>query len=327
MTTAMGIDIGYRQVKAVKGSKQIVFPSSVAPAKTFAVESIGKIEEFLVKIKPEFENEMKEYFVGDLAEREALSSVISQSDRVKHLDATHDVLVMTAARLLLTDSMPDVVVVGLPISYYRSQKVDLEAKIKSLNHRVSVDKQKATLINFNKVVVFPQGSGALMTIDDLRQNGTVCLIDIGMKTTDCVVVRMENAKMMPVASLCVSVELGVKDFYDSVGHYYEVKTGSAPNFLRVLEVVERNGKVMFDRADIDLSHEIKLARAEIQHSIVDRVKNALAEVWSELDEVYLAGGGADVFYTIDETMGARKIKEPVWANARGFAKIGQAQVV
>jgi plasmid segregation protein ParM len=171
-------------------------------------------------------------------------------------------------------------------------------------------------------MVFPQGSGALLTVKNLPDNGTVCLVDIGMKTTDCVVARIEEGIMIPVASLCISVELGVKDFYDSVAGYYENKTGSSPGFLRILEVVERGGKVTYERKPIDLSTEIELSRNEIKEAIVDRVKNSLAEIWSELDRVYVSGGGSIVFDSIAGQMGAERIDEPVWANAAGFLKAG-----
>lgn len=321
----LSIDVGYRQVKAIQENSKIVFPSSVAPAKSFAVESIGKIEDYLVKIEREGEGTKKEYFVGNLAEREAMGSLISQNDRVKHLDISHDVLILTAARLLAGGSDINTLVVGLPISYYKAQKNELKQKLKQLSARVSVDKSLETNVKFNEVLVFPQGSGALMTVDTLPENGTVCLIDMGMKTTDCVVSRIHKGQMTPIASLCTSVEMGVKDFYDAVGRHYENRTGSAPNLLRVLELVERKGVATYNREKIDLSEEIDLARLETQSAIIDRVKNSLADIWAELDQVYTAGGGSEIFDTVTQAMGAKKVKDPVWANAKGFLKVGQSK--
>ena len=173
--------------------------------------------------------------------------------------------------------------------------------------------------------MFPQGSGALLTVNDLVRNGTVCLIDIGMKTTDCVVSEIREGQMTPIASKCVSIESGVKDFYDSVGKFYQNSTGSSPGFLRTLELIHRNGVVTFERKTLDLSKEIAFARTEVQQTIIDRVKNALSDTWSELDQVYTAGGGSEVFGEISERMGAIRVQDPVWANAKGFLKVGQSK--
>jgi hypothetical protein len=139
-SSVIGIDVGYRQVKAMTSENKTVFPSSVAPAKSFAVESIGKIEDHLVKIK--YTNQSKkEYFVGNLAEREAAGSLITQNDRVKHTDVSHSILILTATRLLaedwLTDTFkPQKLVVGLPISYYKAQKDELRKSLLSLGAHV-----------------------------------------------------------------------------------------------------------------------------------------------------------------------------------------------
>lgn len=319
------VDVGYRQVKAIQQKAKIIFPSSVAHAKSFAIESLGKINDYAVNIETK-DGQVKEYFVGNLAEREAAGSLITQNDRVKHMDPSHKVLILTAGRLLMSEAeASNTLVVGLPISYYKSQKDELEDNMRSIDARVSVDQAPAQNLKFDHVHVFPQGSGALMTVDDLTKNGTVCLVDIGMKTTDCVVARIGNGHMTPIASMCTSVELGVKDFYDTIGKFYQNKTGSASNFVRTLEIVERKGQVTFNRQPLDMSREIEAARDEIQQAILDRVKNSLADVWAELDEIYTAGGGASVFDTISERMGATMVQDPVWANARGFLKVGQSK--
>lgn len=325
----VSVDVGYRQVKAMQANNQIVFPSSVAVGKSFAVEAIGDMKDYKVSVQAKDEEKAKEYFVGNLAEREAAHSLISQNDRVKHLDASHDILILTAVRLLMAEQETagggHTLVLGLPVSYYKAQKDELIEKTRKLRGTVAVDGHGPAVVKFNEVYCFPQGSGALLTVKNLPENGTVCLMDLGMKTTDCVVARITDSQMVPIASLCTSVELGVKDFYDAVAGHYQNVTGSAPHLTRVLELIDRKGHAAYNRKAIDLSAQIELARQEIQGAIIDRAKNSLADVWSELDMVYTAGGGALVFNTLSDVIGAQQIADPVWANAKGFLKVGQSK--
>ncbi|MDA8334239.1 MAG: hypothetical protein M0Z41_04460, partial [Peptococcaceae bacterium] len=75
-------------------------------------------------------------------------------DREKHLHPNHDVLILTAARLLGANPGASLVV-GLPVAYYRRQKENLIRHLESLHAKVSVNSGSEGRVSFGRVVAYP----------------------------------------------------------------------------------------------------------------------------------------------------------------------------
>ncbi|QGG48598.1 ParM/StbA family protein [Heliorestis convoluta] len=314
MANRIAIDVGYRQVKAVSARSRISFPSSVAPARTFSASGIARLENYQVTIDGE------PFFVGDLAEREASNSLIEQTERTKHHNQEHDVLILTAARLLNAEPGCHLAV-GLPIAYFADQRVDLQRSLTQLEAEVSVDGMKPREIFFDNIIVYPQGAAALLTLKSLPQEGMVSLIDIGQRTTDYITARIQDGRVTPVLSQTGSIEIGVADYYRAIGEIYQAHTGAPANGNRIQDVIKRQGRIAYRRKIIDLSDDMLKAQTMIAKAIGDRIKKSLAEIHYDLDAIYMAGGGSHVFPRLVEDMQATVIEDPVWANSLGFLKL------
>ncbi|WP_313885502.1 ParM/StbA family protein [Desulfallas sp. Bu1-1] len=124
------------------------------------------------------------HFVGDLALHEGHAASFTL-EREKHKHPNHDVLMLTAATLLGA-GVDTALVAGLPVAYYRSQKEKLKHHLENLHAVVTLDGKNPVRISFGEVIIYPQGAGALLTVDDLPDSGLVTLIDVGHKTTNYV---------------------------------------------------------------------------------------------------------------------------------------------
>ncbi|MBE3585376.1 MAG: ParM/StbA family protein [Thermoanaerobacter sp.] len=317
----LAIDVGYSCVKAVSASgKRVLFPSVVSPARDLALADLFKDSMgHRVEIR-NLAGEVKRYFVGELALREGGQAATFTMEREKHLHPNHDVLIFTASRLLDAGAGATLVA-GLPVAYYRQQKQELERHLMGLHAEVSVGDLPFTRVSFGRVIVYPQGAGALLTAPELPASGLVCLVDIGYKTTDFVTAEITGGLARPVSSLCGSVEIGTYNAEAVAAAAYHARTGAPANPARLPEIL-RSGKAYFRGREVDLSCEAAEARRAVAQAVADRV---LAELGGRADEVvkfYLAGGGAEALQEIlDFLPGAVKPPEAQWANALGFLKV------
>jgi plasmid segregation protein ParM len=190
-----------------------------------------------------------------------------------------------------------------------------------LHADVSVDGLPFNRVSFGRVIVYPQGAGALLVAQELPASGLVCLVDVGYKTTDFVTAEIRDGQARPISSLCGSVETGVYYAEAIAGNSYQAKTGAPANPARLPEML-RAGRFVFRGAEVDFRREAAAARGAVARTVADRV---LAHLGDRADEVacfYLAGGGTEALPELAEMFPGAVIKLPEaqWANAKGFLK-------
>lgn len=319
----VAVDVGYGYTKAVSSSgKRICFPSMISPARELplaelADSSVGH----MVMIRKEGEQK-KNFFVGELALREG-HSVQFTLDDVKHKHPVHDIVLLTATALLKPENI-DRLVVGLPVDYYREQGKSLKKHLQDLSALVSVDGEQEVSINFNDILVYPQGAGALLTVSDLPGSGIVALVDVGHKTTDCVALELKGGSSRPVQSMCVSVETGVLHVHKAVSEEFLQRTGTRPP-AGYMEQIMRNGRIWFRGKELDLSQVIQDKRQTVARSIADGVLAAWGDRADFVRRVYLAGGGTlELPELVDMFPEASVIPDTQFANALGFLKFGES---
>lgn len=258
--------------------------------------------------------------VGDLALREGYAASFTL-DKEKHRHPNHDVLVLAAARRLGA-GLDTTLVAGLPVAYYRAQREELKKHLEGIEAEVSVDGGEEEKISFGKVIIYPQGAGALLTATDPPDSGLVLLIDPGQKTTDYVTAKVVDETVRPVSSLCGSIELGVHDVHEAVAAAFQVRTGAPLAAVRMAEVVANDGRLCYYGKNIDLQSELEKARADVALAIADQVQLALGDHFAFMHKIYLAGGGAMAFPMLSELFPTAQIlPDPQWANAVGFLKV------
>ena len=329
----IAIDVGYGYTKATDGKKNLVFQSAVAPAHELLIENTNL--SYLTEIIRE---EKERYFVGELVikegKKENIMTTLSR-ERYKHI--TYDVLILTAARLLLDEKEDNKninLAVGLPIAYYKSQKDELKNKLEQIfisvkvvldgiKDKVSINQNKHLPISFKKVVVYPQGAGALLTINSLPESGRILVIDVGHKTTDYVTAEINNRKLRPVTSLCGSIEVGVSNLLEMLAQKFLEKTGVNISDITAMDIVKNYGKIYFQGKELSFLKEVELIKENITQTIYDRIHAQLREELNFLRKIYLVGGGVNVLPLKRYFIAAEEVYEPQLANVKGFYAVLQ----
>ncbi|NHM26987.1 ParM/StbA family protein [Desulfofundulus sp. TPOSR] len=318
----IAIDVGYSHTKAVSPDRRVLIPSVVAPYSELPLAELsrngsGHVVE-IRRLNGDTKNGVtKKYFVGELALREGQGATFTL-DREKHRHPNHDILVLAAARLLEAREGATLVV-GLPVAYYRLQKEELRKQLEALHAKVSVDDGPLARVSFGKVVVYPQGAGALLTASDLPENSLICLVDVGFKTTDYVLAKVAGGMVGPEGG--GSVEYGVFQMYETVAAAFGSETG-APLDMNVAAAVAAQGRVTFRGRELDLTASVKAARVNTARAIADRVLAALGQKGDFVAKFYLAGGGAVALPELTDMFPAAEVlPDPQWANAEGFLRV------
>jgi len=318
LKNAIAIDVGYSHVKAITEEGRIIIPSVVAPARELPLAEFAQKTGYSVTIQKN--SGIQKYFVGELAIKEGQGATFT-TDREKYKHPNHDILILTAARLLGME--PDATLVaGLPIAYYKAQKDELKEHLEKLEAEVSTGNGEPKKISFGKVIIYPQGAGALLRAPLLSSSGTVLLVDVGQKTTDFVTAEIVNGVVRPVASLCGSIETGVGNVLDGIATEFQSLTGSPISHVRVIEIARGNGIFYFNGKEVDFRSTIQKVKDDVARSIFDQVQASLGERFSFLSRIYLAGGGAQAMPSLCNYFpGSIILPEAQWANAQGYLSI------
>ena len=338
----LAIDVGYGYTKAVAANGQKVkFPSVVSPAWDLPLGDIAKkdMPGYHVKIRKATGNgglnEEEKWFVGELALVEG-QEVQYTLEKIKYNHPSHHVLLLTAAALVgqwqrspmpLDASSSPVLVVGLPVDYYRDRehRDGLVKNIESLKAMVSVNDGDPVWVTFNQgsVLVYPQGAGALLTVEKLPPDGIVALVDVGYKTTDCVALEKENGRQRIVHSMCHSCDKGIHSLLEAVDEeFYKLKRTQLPLQHR-MDALSK-GYIWFQGEKIELAAAIQKAKQEVARAIADQVLAKWGARSDYVRQAYLSGGGAKELPELESMFSASTfIEKPQWANAEGFLKAGQ----
>lgn len=322
---AVAADIGYGYTKAVSTSgKRACFPSVVAPAVEDPLAgALSGGPGHRVRVQ-RLNGSVEEKLVGEAALR-SLAAVTTLSRQKP--EEMHDLLVLAAAYLVgagSTGHLPGQtdLAVGLPLAYYRAQKNVLTARLKALAAWVSVDGGEERYISFNRVLVLPQGAGAVAACPELLPDaGLVGVVDVGQYTTDYLLLEVQDGRPVPVLDCCGSAEVGVHLVHRAVAAEFQAKAG-APLPPEMWEQAAATGTVVFDGRFIDLSGAVERALSDAAQAISQRVIGAWGNRAGFVRATVLVGGGALLLRDHLEKClpGVVVPEEPVYANAVGFLK-------
>jgi len=300
----VGMDIGYGEVKVIKGSGEKKYSSAVVPYR----ESYGF----------DFPSS------SDIVELEGKKYIISSS---RSLDTrTRDYHRTDLWKVLflygIKDDVAVNVVLGLPVSYARKEeRKELEERIKG-EHVLKINgNEKKVRVSDAKVIA--QGMGVLLDyfidgfrVNEERKSESVLVFDIGFYTTDVFVYQDEGIE----EERSRSVEVGVSHLFEDVLRWLTVEKGYPSVSIKEVERFFRNGYVKIKGEKVPLPRELFIK--SWAEKLSDLLKFYEREIYT-FDTLILAGGGA---HFLREEFFGRKVvvpERPEFANARGYYKFAR----
>ena len=306
----IAIDIGYSSVKGLNSAGQrVYFPSVIAPASENLLN--GAISGGLRHSVKNAQG--REYWVGDAALQS--SSAVTTLSREKPAEI-HDLLIATAAYLL---DEGESLAVGLPISYYRAQRHELQRRLAAMNEFVAVNNGPIKRISFADVRVYPQGLGVLFT-QDLR-DGLIGVIDIGYLTTDYLLFDIQQGQPAPIIEACGSVEIGVSQAHQRLAGVFHSKTGiNLPIFMQEQTLLKsvRGEPVKINGKEISLTTDAQQICQDTARQIEESVKAQWRDRHDFTEIIYGIGGGCELLRPYFSMPQLTIQSDPVWANAQGY---------
>jgi plasmid segregation protein ParM len=333
MSTAasIGIDIGHSSVKiAVKLGERIplVGSASIFPTVVRDWTSIGN-EQTAEKAKADtVEVNGKKFFIGVTAQRQGQAENFSGQTRNWIESDQHDALLVGAwnrANLCLAKNNaaePDriSVVVGLPASYYVTQRESLRARAMALlAPLIKPHQQLAVFVESQSrapllCVVFDSYGAETGRAGDDESWGVV---EIGQFTTDFTL----HDRGQEVDSAASSSK-GAQMVYDSIAVAFK-QAGHLSDFETISNAIQSR-KVKVYGTDIDVTDLITPALREFSSYILDEVAVRFGEKARRMDGIIVAGGGA---YIVGPEIKAKYANatipnNPRFAVAEGYARFG-----
>ncbi|QKY69434.1 ParM/StbA family protein [Lentibacillus sp. CBA3610] len=335
----VAVDLGYGFVKAVSASgKRILFPSLVGKGYDRSITSVmGETPDDRQNIHLIYQQEA--YFVGELAKESRSVSRIFERERFSHVYT--QILLNTAIQLVTEDDIVQVST-GLPLDFYQSQAKEFRQTIIGMQP-VTVWETgplagQEKRINIDQAMVFPQGASAifsaLMNHEGkfvypylMTEGNIIALIDIGFRTTDFVVVEMqENGAFVPKAKLSGTIDEGVINLHRDIRQLFKAKTGGADlnesNISRVL----KHEYITYKGQRIEFSEAVRESKQSIATNIADRLKGVWAEESDLFDAIFVAGGGGKLFESFLQPHFDNRLEcitENQFANTIGYLRLGK----
>ena len=307
----VGLDVGYRAVKAVSGGKKVQFASAVSPYRSYDV-GIGSAAEPLALEVP------WPIAAGDEA-------VLYYKRHRRHEDRgwwrTDDylALVYLAISEMARGSADVHIVTGLPASFFFRDKEHLEKRLSGVHTFRRVGRRSQTVKVQAKVTAQPVGTLLSMGVmpGDRRRIG---ILDIGGKTTNL----LGTSGIRPRDGEIASLDLGGWDVVMAVRDWLIDQGADDPQPYDV-ERALREGSITFYGERVSVSQARDEAAAVVAEDIVARAHT----LWpmQSLDLVVLTGGGALLLgEAIKQRLNHRNIvvaDDPVFANALGFYRLAR----
>ena len=338
----IAVDLGYGYVKALSSDgERVIFPTIVG---TGGGVEIGG---FMTENKNDIKNihiiyKGKDYFVGELAKESRSSSRVFEQDRINH---EYTNILLNVAIQILTKGKTNKVRLstGLPLGYYSSQAKKFRESLLGMQPTIKWKSGNLSGKNIQNYivdsVVFPQGVSAIYsalndnrgayTHEHLMDSGTIiALIDIGFRTTDFVVVEIQdNGSFSIRKNLSNTIDGGVSDLHREITQYYKSQTGGADLNEFHLGRILKNGYLTYRGKRIEFDQVIHDSKSSIATNISDRLKSFWGEESDLFDHVFLAGGGGKLFYEYIKPFLHNQVslaKDSQFANVIGYYRYGNA---
>jgi plasmid segregation protein ParM len=319
----IGLDIGYRAVKAVSDGRRVIFPSVVGTPEVARFSLSG--DNGIILSHPVTVQ------VGDGAITQSRFSNRREDRSWIHSDEWYS-LFLSAITELTTATRVDLhIVTGLPVAFF----ADRDAVQGNLigPHRVQREGRHAQSFNVVSCHVIPQPFGALLAetlgdvgriVDQRYANGRVGVIDAGGKTTNLLSVN----RLAEIGRETASVNVGGWDAVRSIRDWLSAECPGLED-MRDHQIAQAiiDRQIRYYGEPVDLSDVVAATLAPLAEQIVAEA----SRLWNggaTLDAILVSGGGALLLG--DRISGhfrhAVQCDDPVFANALGFWRFAQRLV-
>ncbi len=326
----IGLDLGYGFNKILTSSKEIVIPSVIGEGRKLKFDTNMSKTGELDNIRAITNG--KEYFVGDLANRQSDVVYFSMDEKKINIDSIPSLVMIGTSLFLSQQGKEDTtvnIVSGLPVTYYGNHKDDLLGAIKQ-NHKISVslNGKDYTRINIkvDEVKIIPQPLGTVFN-ELLNDEGkienkditkmNIGTIDIGFKTSDFAVVnKLEYIDRLSKSS---TTAMGTADqiIADKIRDEFGVDKP-----IYQLDDIIRKGYISISGKSYDLREIKEHAFKAVANKIISEISVLWPNLW-ELDLILVSGGGAPALmeYLKGYISTAKLVDDSQLANARGYLKL------
>ncbi|ADQ41629.1 hypothetical protein Calkr_2166 [Caldicellulosiruptor acetigenus I77R1B] len=307
------VDVGFGFTKAVnEKGKEVIFPSAVA--KTFMTD---------IGLKPTsdyFVTYMNQtYAVGKAATQCLITETSFSEDRFAN--EFSKVLVLTALVALESDREVELGL-GLPLMLYSKLKDRVKNYFEFAEEIIIDANNIAHSYHIARCEVFPQGVGALFSISSPVEDGIYCILDVGFRTTDVIVVEIKNKNINPLLDMCFTVDKGMSLAVERLGLMIERKYGVSYDTSLLFDIHERSHISVRGRK-IDIEPHKKEVFGAIADDIVQSISRRLQRGFDTFDGVLVAGGGAFNVASViqNEFSNVQVLDSAQFANAKGYLQL------
>lgn len=320
----VAVDLGYGYTKAVSERNKVVFPSAIAPYSENILESSSSLG-YTVELRPSGSTIRRQYFTGEIALKRGRAVQMTMT-REKFAQEASLLLTLTGAYLAGAEGQV-ALAYGLPLGYYKKQRLEAQKALQGFSAYLRVDKGPEKYIAFNDVHIFPQGVGALFSLDRLPRDGLIGLVDIGYYTCDYLIVELRPDGIEPLPAFMSSIEVGVSTAIKEFAEQFGRETGR-PLTLTEAQSLWGRDNITFAGRKMNIGGMVEEARRAIGRTITESVTAAWSEKLDFVDMILLAGGGSLEFLPFIKQYLNNQVEiiaEPQYANALGFYKMLKKQ--
>lgn len=335
----VSVDVGFGFIKVLStNGLRAILPSLIGSAIPRKDLGFGKQEENENNIEVII-NE-KGYFVGELANKELEERHVFEKNRANERTLN---LIATAIQLVNPTNDPVYLVTGLPLEQYSADKESfksyLDGKVIDVEWVSGTHHGQTIQTKIEESLISPQGAAAIIASIS-KADGTMkypefmfpgsllALIDIGYRTTDIIVVEVqENGRSLkPIESMSFTID---EEGMSNVTTYITQKfKGQFKQDIpgHTLSQIFKGSKFMINGELHDYSPVLEEARQRVVNRIITRIRDEWREKESILTCAFLAGGGA---LTLREKLEqnfkvpTKLIEDSQYANAIGYLRAGK----
>lgn len=325
------IDVGFGNTKFTTRNMQEGFACQMFPSLAPRLQASmlsradAKLDAIDVKVGDDI------YIVGqqsDLATAAITSRVLDDS----YSSTPEHMALILGALHHMKEPVIDILAVGLPLLTFKNKREELARRLAGTHHVPSFDgKSASSAVHVRSVRVFPQpvgtvydfgvGTGMMAQLN----KATNVVVDVGHGTID-IFCCLGQA---PIYLRCGGTDGGVSKIIKAVARAI---SPDMANNIRVLNRIDAALRPDSDGIALIQGKEVAV-RDTFRDVIKDNVQNAVRPAieiigtLSDVDHVFITGGGAHLYQ--DAVRAATTgpafhvVKEPVYANVRGFQIAGQ----
>lgn len=322
----VGIDLGYAATKIVASAQRIQFPSVVGTPEASDFR-FGADQTFRINFAE------RSYNVGEAALEQSRFTT-RQEDRDWYKSTEYMVLLHAALSSIFHTGHHEIVVVtGLPVAFYESDKDAMRALFEG-SHIVQRDDRLVVPVKVSRCYVIPQVMGTLLNeaLNDQGQyadraiaEGRIGVIDIGGNTTNF----LHAHKMGDIKRETTSINLGGWDAMRAMRPMIEDKCPDADYSDHEIAAAIANKYIKYRGSDNSLIDEIETMLDPMAEQLIAKAKELWPGGGARLDTILLSGGGS---LMLGERIKAqlqhsdiRIVEDSVFANASGYHKLALYQ--